>query len=184
MEERNVYLIFTDTGTVFTRLIKMYTKKPLNHVSIAFDENLDEIYSFGRKNPNNPFVGGFVREQLNEGLFKKATCRIYKFTLSHTEYDQMKMRVKQFESNKHSYKYNLLGLFAILLKIQLNRKNAFFCSQFVATILTEGNIVLEKSPCKCTPHDIMKLEQLSLVYKGELNSYSNGMIRNDMRCGA
>lgn len=39
-------------------------QEPLNHVSIALDRELTEVYSFGRKQPDNPFIGGFVKEDI------------------------------------------------------------------------------------------------------------------------
>ncbi|MCM3651426.1 MULTISPECIES: hypothetical protein [Metabacillus] len=51
-----IYIILTDTGTIFTNMIKMYTKQSLNHASISFTKNLSTTYSFGRKNVNNPFI--------------------------------------------------------------------------------------------------------------------------------
>lgn len=45
----NVYLLLTDTGTVFSTAIKKYTRKPYNHASLALDQQLTEVYSFARK---------------------------------------------------------------------------------------------------------------------------------------
>ena len=67
MTEKKVYILLTDTGTLFTKLIKLYTKKPYNHASISFDLELLEVYSFGRKTARNPFIGGFVKEDVNKG---------------------------------------------------------------------------------------------------------------------
>lgn len=150
----------------------MYTRKTYNHVSISFDDQLKEIYSFGRKQPANPFIGGFVKEQLKTGLLNKARCRIYSCTVSETEYKEMLNKVRQMEARKELYKYNLLGLFAILLNIRLNRTNAFFCSQFVATILNEKHGMVHKSPSLITPYDLMSLQDLEFVYQGELNLYT------------
>lgn len=172
MKERKVYLLFTDTGTYFTKLIKLFTKQPFNHVSISFDNELREIFSFGRKKPDNPFIGGFVREKIAVGLFKKARCEIYSFKVSELDYARMICKVKQIEAEKDLYKYNLLGLFAILLNINLKRKNAFFCSQFVATILNEKKHIIDKSPNMVTPQNLLALNSLQLVYKGKLHLYS------------
>ena len=46
---KKVYILLTDTGTLFTKSIKTYTKAPYNHASISFDVGLEELYSFGRK---------------------------------------------------------------------------------------------------------------------------------------
>ncbi|MDU5946686.1 MAG: hypothetical protein E6Z15_06375, partial [Paenibacillus macerans] len=44
--ERSVYILLTNTGTLFTRVIKGYTGAPYNHASISFDRELSELYSF------------------------------------------------------------------------------------------------------------------------------------------
>ncbi|WP_342429430.1 hypothetical protein [Neobacillus sp. FSL H8-0543] len=171
MGEKKIYILFTATGSWLTKLIQLYTRKTYNHVSLSFDEQLNETYSFGRKKAHNPFIGGFVREKIAEGLFKKATCEVYSYTISETEYNQMKQKVQYFEAMKDLYRYNFIGLFAIIFNYDLKRKNAFFCSQFVATILNEKKHVIDKSPNLCTPQDLMDVEQLQLVYQGPLNAY-------------
>ena len=45
MSTKNIYIILTDTGTLLSRMIKLYTKDELNHVSISFDDQLSEVYS-------------------------------------------------------------------------------------------------------------------------------------------
>ena len=53
-DERSIYILLTNTGTLFTRVIQTYTRAPYNHASISFDRELTELYSFGRKHPSNP----------------------------------------------------------------------------------------------------------------------------------
>lgn len=48
--KKDVYIVLTGTGTAFSGFIKWFTKADLNHASIAFDSELREVYSFGRKN--------------------------------------------------------------------------------------------------------------------------------------
>ena len=62
---RKVYLVLTYTGTILSRIVKLYTRKEYSHVSIALDENLEEMYSFGRVNPYIAFIGGFVHEGID-----------------------------------------------------------------------------------------------------------------------
>ncbi|MDQ0155802.1 hypothetical protein [Robertmurraya andreesenii] len=167
-----VYIILTDTGTLFTKLIKKFTKQPLNHASISFTKELDTTYSFGRKRANNPFNGGFVKEDMNGKLFQRATCAIYSCSVSEIEYRQMKMVVEQFERHKHSYKYNFIGLFGVLLNKKIPRKRAFFCSEFVATILSNGGIDIKgKHPSVIKPNDLGDCEDFRLLYKGQLQPY-------------
>ena len=45
---RKIYIVLTYTGTFLSKIIRMYTKEEYAHVSISFNENLEEMYSFGR----------------------------------------------------------------------------------------------------------------------------------------
>ena len=60
-DNQNIYVLLTDTGTMFTKLIKRITAAPYNHASLALDENLNEVFSFGRKCANNPWIGDLLK---------------------------------------------------------------------------------------------------------------------------
>ena len=59
MIEKKVYILLTDTGTLFTKLIKLYTKKPYNHASISFDSEYQRYIAL---------VGKQLETHLLEGL--------------------------------------------------------------------------------------------------------------------
>ena len=167
-----VYIILTDTGTLFTRLIKVFTKSSLNHASISFTKELDTTYSFGRKKANNPFIGGFVKENMNGTLFENATCSIFSCTVSKSEYDQMLEFVKQVETHQENYKYNLIGLFGVLFNRKIKRNRAYFCSEFVATTLNNGGISITSKPeCLVKPNDLVECDYFHSIYEGRLHSY-------------
>ncbi|WP_187119022.1 hypothetical protein [Bacillus marasmi] len=167
-----VYIVLTDTGSWLTKLIKCFTRRPLNHASISFTKDLKETYSFGRKHPNNPLVGGFVQEDLNGKLFRNATCAIYRYRVSPTEFRKMHQCLKQIENHKQEYRYNFIGLFGVMFNKEIRRKNAFFCSQFVATILQKGGISLKNKPAGLVePSDFAENEATQLVYAGQLRTY-------------
>jgi len=176
MEERTIYFLFTDTGTYLARVINYCTKQSLIHVSIAFDHELKEVYSFGRKRPHNPFIGGFVKEDINSDFLRDAACAIYSYTLSDHECEKVLQNIKAIEARKHLYKYNFLGLFGVLLRIEFEREHALFCSQFVATVLHNvKSFQVEKPHCLVTPADIRNLSGLQLVYEGKLGDYPKCM---------
>jgi hypothetical protein len=167
-----VYIVLTDTGTLLTKTIKQVTKQPLNHASIAFTKELDTAVSFGRKSVNNPFIGGFVREDMKGKLFSEATCAIYSCSVSEFEYKQMQRFVHQIEQRQHNYKYNFIGLFGVLLNKRINRNRAFFCSEFVTTVLNSGGISIKNKPaCLVKPGDFMDCSDFRLIYQGQLSSY-------------
>ncbi|MCG7343206.1 hypothetical protein MHZ92_03610 [Sporosarcina sp. ACRSL] len=167
-----IYIVLTDTGTLLSKAIGMYTRKDLNHASIAFDEQLTEIYSFGRKQQYNPFLGGFVRENVMEGIFREADCAVYRCEVSTEAYLRIRQKIAQFELNQRNYKYNFIGLFGVALNREIRRKRAFFCSQFVATVLQESEPHrLMTRPCLTMPHHLACLPHMELVYEGDLKTY-------------
>lgn len=172
MKTKNIYLLFSSTGTMLARTIDLYTRTSFNHVSIALDESLDLVYSFGRKRPKNPFIGGFVRENINLPFFLHSNCAIYQLKVTEQEYDQLREKLLLMEAQEHLYRYNFLGLFGVMMNIEFHRHNAFFCSQFVATLLKECGIYHNAKPAGLIrPQDLRNWEELQLVYQGELNQY-------------
>ncbi|GAA0322519.1 hypothetical protein GCM10008967_11260 [Bacillus carboniphilus] len=172
MGERRVYLLLTDTGTLLGKLIKSYTGKPFNHVSLSMDEELTEVFSFGRKRPHNPFIGGFVKENLQTRIFKGAKCAIYECSVTEQQYDNIRDIIQEIEKRKHELRYNFLGLFGVMFNRRYDREDAFFCSQFVATVLKQAEVIdLVKPLNLITPHDLQELSQFHLIYQGNLNNY-------------
>ncbi len=172
---KDIYILLSNTGTLFTKTIKLYTKAPYNHTSLALNEDLRETYSFGRKNPINPFVAGFVRE--NEtgiyGYYKDTTCAIYKLEIDADIYEKIKMNIMLFERDKESYKYNLIGLLGVMANRPVKRKRAYFCSQFVYDVLEQNGVKLFDKPAELvTPKDFQYCKELKLIYQGRLLDYA------------
>ncbi len=172
MGEKTIYFLFTDTGTYLSKAINYFTKQPLNHVSIAFEPDLQEVYSFGRKKPRNPFIGGFVKEDIRSDFLKNSACAVYSYQLTETDTKKIKEKIEEIELRKDNYKYNFLGLIGVLLQVEINREDALFCSQFVATVLQDvESLEFQKPTCFTTPADIRNHEGLQLVYQGTLGYY-------------
>ena len=111
---RRIYFILTYTGTILSRVIKIYTGNEFAHVSIALDENLNQMYSFGRLRPYNPFVGGFVHEGINIGTFKrfrKTQTEVYSILISDEQYKKIRKMIKLIGNCQVVYKFNIMGLF-------------------------------------------------------------------------
>ncbi len=175
IRDKKIYILLTDTGTVLTSMIKFYTNKPHNHASISFDAKLIEVYSFGRKKVKNPFIGGFVKEDIHSTFFKQADCAIYSLTISTNEYNEMYQYIQEIASKKDHYRYNFIGLLGVLIKKPIKRKSAFFCSQFVASVLKESKIINfeERDLSLVKPSDLPSLANFQLVFRGKLEDYIN-----------
>lgn len=173
---RDVYIVISHSGTWFSRLIKWYTHASYTHASVSFDPELNELFSFGRKNPNNPFIGGFIIESINHGSFKRfkhTRCKVLRIQTTEENYRRLQECIDFFIEHKAYFKYNLLGLLTFLFHYPLNRHNAFFCSQFVAKVLSESQVIhLGKHPALVKPMDFTRIPGAELVYEGRLHDYN------------
>lgn len=170
--DKEIYIILSNTGTLLSKTIKLYTRAPYNHTSIGFDVELKELYSFGRKNPNNPLPAGFVKENLRHDFFKNTTCCIYKLTISHNEYLAIRHILEGFKTEKNKYRYNLVGLLGVMFNYPIKRDYHYFCSEFVATLLQEsGTCYFQKDLGLVRPSDFHYIKNATLIYEGTFSDY-------------
>ncbi len=175
MQDQYIYLVFSKTGTWLSRLINLFSDTKYVHSSISFDPTFREMYSFGRTNPNNPFSGGLVEENLHEGVYKKfsnSECLIYRVKVTEEQLTYLKKEISAFLAEKDKYRYNFLGLFGVLMNRPLKRRHHYFCSQFVYEILIKSKIFnLNKAPELVKTTDLFLIKNKELVYKGYIKQY-------------
>lgn len=170
---KKAYIILTYTGTILSRIVRIYNRSEYGHVSISIDDNLLEMYSFGRKKAYNAFIGGFVRESTDQGTFKRfknAKTTILEIELTPYQYRKLKRIIKKFNRDKELYKFNTLGLFFTTINKRVKNPNKFYCAEFVKYTLDE--IHYENNlPNIVVPKDFLKLNGSKTIYKGKLKNY-------------
>lgn len=171
---KKIYIVLTYTGTILSKIIKTYTKNEFSHVSISLDEELNYMYSFGRLNPYNPFIGGFVHEGINKGTFKrfrKTKAAVYSLNVEDEEYNKIKESIEKVQKCENPYKFNIVGLFAVAFRKKISKKHSFYCAEFIKYLLEEAGIETNL-PQIIIPEDFKELENIKLEYKGSLRKYN------------
>lgn len=171
---QRIYIVLTHTGTLLSNIIKTYTKNEYSHVSIALDEELEEIYSFGRINPYIAFIGGLVKESLTSGTFKrfkKTNTAVYELEVTDKQYEDIKIKIQKMMEHKNEYKFNIKGLFYVALNKKVKKPKTFYCAEFVKYVLESSNIDTSNLPEIIKPEDFKKMPNMELLYKGKLRKY-------------
>ncbi len=175
MKQYNLYILLSDTGSFISKGIKLYTKEPYSHVSLALDIDLNEIYSFGRLKMHNPLIGGFVREDKDYGtysIFPNTTIELYSIKVNEQQFLQIKNEIERFSNSERKYSYNFLGVAGVLVNRPINREYSYFCSQFVAEVLQNSDInIIDKDAGLTLPNDFRNNDNLNLIYSGHLKGY-------------
>lgn len=173
---KKIYLAITQTGTILSRIVKFVTRDKYNHVSIATTENLDDLYSFGRKNPYNIFLAGFVKETPTTGTFarfKKTDSVVLEIPVSDGAFEAISTELSYMYEHKKDYHYNYIGLFAAYFGKRRIKKNTYYCSEFVQYILSKHGLGLKKSASELVcPNDFINVPNGHIIYTGKLREYN------------
>ena len=180
--QRYIYVLLTGTNTIVAKLIRLYTKEPYSHASIALDAELKQLYSFARKQRFNPLNSGFVMEDLEKGVFgadKKANCGVYEVPVTEEQYEYICEEIGRFINNQDHYKYNYFGLFSAMFGKEIQDDTHFLCSQFVNHVFFNSGIQLfadEKGLVRPFHfHGRLKDNQ---IYAGKLCEYRKKYVQN------
>lgn len=171
MEKCYLYIVLTRTNTVISRLIQLFKNDEYTHAAISLDKELNYMYSFGRRNTYNPFIGRFRKEDINEGIYKFCDTlpgAIIEVEVSREQHEKAKALLEHFITNSKLYKYNYKGLLHSLLNKPACSEDRFLCSEFVYHILNESGIADFKiSRNLVRPQSLLKLEG-RMIFKGNL----------------
>ena len=170
---KKIYFVLTHTGSLLSNCVKFYTKTNYSHVSISLDENLNNMYSFGRRHAYNPFYGGFVQESPRYGTFKrfkKTNAKIYSLEVSDKDYEKIKDIISKFDKNKNIYRFNMIGLIAVILNLNVKRRHHFYCAQFVKYVLDNTDLDIDL-PSITKPEDFQYINGSLCEYTGRLRDY-------------
>lgn len=180
-----VFIVFSKTGTWLSRLLSKVGNFKYMHSSISLREDLSLMYSFGRINPNNPFLGGFVEESIYNGVYqfsKKNEMKVYKMTITKEQSKILQEEIAQFELQAKNYHYNFLGLMFVPFKIKYVRKHHYFCSQFISELLIKIAILDQSiSPEWTSPSDLIQYLDLEFVFEGFIHEYPSVQLRPESK---
>ena len=172
---RYIYVMLSRTHTIPARLIRLYTGNPYSHTSIALDSELREMYSFARKGIWNPFDSGFIKEDINSGIFgkdKNVYCSIYAVPVTEEQYCSIKEEISHFVKNPDEYGYNYTGLFCAMFGKNIEDGKHFLCSQFVNHIFYKSGMSLfDKEDELVKPYDFHLKLKHHRIYRGKLTEY-------------
>jgi len=168
----SIYILLTKSDTYFSRFIHYVTEDEFTHSSISLDRNLNQVYSFGRRNPRLIWPAGLVREDVRSGLFKQSennNCCLFELVVEDDVYASVLSDIETMMKDSRKYHYNLLGTFYCKMNIPHTNGNKYFCSEFVSDLLDRNAALpLIKPASLMRPVDFFDVKELNVLYSGEL----------------
>lgn len=179
-EYRNIYVVISQTGSIVSKIIKIFTGDKYNHVSLSLDRELKNMYSFGRVNPYNPVIGGFVRESPNDGTMKRFTntdAAVVELTVSSDVYEQIESKLQSMYAHREEYHYNYIGLFMAMFGRTRKKSKCYYCSEFIYSVLHRYNVNLYSVGEIIKPMDFLSIIDGRIIFEGKLRDYNKRVFR-------
>lgn len=186
-EKNNLEIVASFNNTIPGRMIqfraamKFWNRYPgdtYSHISLSHDVKLGNMMSFARKEINNPFNAGLIKEDIRTGMFKQnkkySKIAVMKLEVTSEQYDRVLERMKWYWEHREEFGFNFEGLTSMLFVGKgVAPKNKFFCSQWVASVLKESGIDLfdGKDPKDIKPFDFYGVLKDHIIYEGPTIEY-------------
>lgn len=136
-EQKYLYILFSATPYRMGSLIRRVTGEPYNHVAIATEKELREMYAFARRYYRTPFYGGFVTERPcryhHNGT--TATVRLCRLPLTTRQWDTLNALLDKMRDRADRYLYNHLSAMMAPLHRKIRVRDAFTCAEFAVNVL-------------------------------------------------
>ena len=174
MSEEYIYVVISETCTGFAKAIRKFGKIKYNHAAISFDPDFNEIYSFTRDQYNIPVVGGLNRENISRYTLDKYDLDIKVFKVPVTAEQKQTIHRQVLEiADDPEFQYNLYSVIFWPLFKGFKTYKAYTCVEFVAHLLENTDVVLDKKPHKYYPQDMDYVLKQYEIYSGSMLNYRN-----------
>ena len=146
---KQIVIKFSVAKGAFSFFMFWMFRHKYTHAAIGLHRDGDAFYSFSLK--------GFSTEKKRTSTPKtwRENYAYYYIDVRESDYDKLVALVEQFQQNQEQYRYSTFEVFCALLKIPYQVKSGYYCSYFVADLLTSSGVyTLKKSPSLYLPHDL------------------------------
>lgn len=182
MANRNIEIVASYTDTVPGKIIKFraamkfwnrYSGDTYSHISLSRDNKLGNMMSFARKKIDNPFCSGLVKEDIRTGMFALkpdiSKIAVMELQVPEEKFNKLSRIMDDYWQHRNDYTYNFPGLASMLVCGKgVAPKDSFYCSQWVATVLQESDILVfdGKAPKDVRPFDFYGKLKEYIIYEG------------------
>lgn len=177
-----MYILLSATSTPINKGVRKFLNEPYGHASISFDNSMNNLYTFGYKKIGRSF--GMTGESIEKIAMKTtyeptASYGLYVIFLNEEQIKLATDMVKSIYDRGDNYKYSVKGLVNIALKNPTFDTDQFFCSWFVAHILScARHDVITKHPSLYTPYDLSKIRGVYFVDGGLIKDYNRWKVES------
>lgn len=145
MATKRISIMLTRLHGTFAGLVYWCTGRRYTHASLRLDEMGESFYSFN-------FRGLSVEKPSFFHPKRVVSSVLYQIEIPAELYDRLEEQLRFHLEHRRRYHYSALGVCLCLLRIPHHFDDAFFCSRFVAQLLTQAGVIeLHRPVSTCHP---------------------------------
>lgn len=136
--QKYIYITFSATPYKMAKMIRAVTNNPYSHVSLSFNKDLDQMYSFARYYKQTPFYGGFIIEHPTRFTFnnKHSNVKTCAIPVSDEKYNILKNHIEIMIENSNEYLYNMISAVFSVIHKKIEIDKSYTCIEFVTSVLS------------------------------------------------
>lgn len=136
-QNRQLFLMISQTDTGVGRVIRTFCRYPYNHVSLTLDASLRRWYSFARYVQDAPFFGGFIQEPPERFLAKNGSAhvRIFRVEIPEKQAQSLEELFTLAGQPQGELIYNYFDALASGFGFHLGIPHSHTCLSFACSVL-------------------------------------------------
>lgn len=168
-DKKAIYIVFSSTHCGIGSFIRFVTGGFYNHVSVSFDRELRELYSFARLYKRAPLYGGLVHEsRLRYSGIIATPIKVCQITLSDEQFGRIRTTVDTMMRDRETYLYNLVSAILYPLHRRVRILRAYTCVEFATYLLSSVELLHSvNSDSFCSIENLELLLNDNVIFEGE-----------------
>ena len=155
-----IYVCFMATMTTIAKISRRISGCDYTHISIAFDEKLEDFVSFSRRSANTPLDAGIVWERKGDYVVPGQAAyrtKIYRIPVSREKLEQIRGLIREYEQDPE-YMFNIFSMVTMTVFHGFSIYKTENCMSFVGKILEmTGAVTFSKPYYKYLPEEFIRL---------------------------
>lgn len=180
-KNRYIYIMISETTTRFGYLLRCVGKVRFNHASVALDEELNECWSFARRQYHAPLIFGLVKETMDRFTlhrFSDVQVLIFRIPVTEEQYQGVRQMIAAIRQDDE-YIYNLFSVLTFPLFKGFAIYKAYSCIEFTMNVIRQLKFTLDMPACRYTPDDLIEFLSEYRYFEGNLLDYKKSSERDD-----
>ena len=166
-----LYVVFVRSMTGISKITRKFVDYEYTHMSLCFDNRMEDFVTFARRNLYTPLDAGIVWERRGNYAFEDMEAckvRIFKIPVTKEEFQEIVELIEEFEQDEE-YMFNLFSMLTMPILHGFSIYPAHNCLSFISMILTKiHGIYLEKPYYKYMPSELNEVLKEYVWFEGWL----------------